>query len=50
MSFMTCQDSDKKAHEAYATGDPTATSAADQEDMAREAIKKFRSLDDSSTD
>ena len=29
---------------AYATNDPTDTSAKEQEKMAREAIKKFKSL------
>ncbi len=33
---------EKKA--AYATNDPTKTSAKEQEDMAKEAIKKFKSL------
>lgn len=30
--------------EAYATEDPTKTDAKSQEDMAKEAIKKFKSL------
>lgn len=30
--------------EAYATEDPTNTSAEEQEKMAKEAIKKFKSL------
>jgi hypothetical protein len=34
----------KKEKEAYATVDPTKTSAKEQEDMALEAIKKFKSL------
>ena len=34
----------KKKKEAYATEDPTKTSANEQEDMAIEAIKKFKSL------
>jgi len=35
----------KKAEkEAYVTDDPTNTSAEEQEDMAKEAIKKFKSL------
>lgn len=34
----------KKEKESYATEDPTNTSAVDQEDMAKEAIKKFKSL------
>ena len=34
----------KEVKEAYATEDPTDTSAKDQEEMAREAIKKFKSL------
>ncbi len=29
---------------AYATDDPTDTSAKEQENMAKEAIKKFKSL------
>jgi len=34
----------KEEKEAYATDDPTDTSAEEQEKMAREAIKKFKSL------
>jgi hypothetical protein len=34
----------KEVKEAYATEDPTKTSAKEQEDMAKEAIKKFKSL------
>ena len=34
----------KEEKEAYATDDPTDTSAKKQEDMAKEAIKKFKSL------
>jgi len=34
----------EKKKEAYATEDPTDTSAKKQEDMAKEAIKKFKSL------
>ena len=34
----------KEIKEAYATEDPTQTSAKDREDMAKEAIKKFKSL------
>ena len=34
----------KEEKEAYATDDPTHTSAKKQEDMAKEAIKKFKSL------
>jgi len=34
----------KKEKEGYATDDPTNTSAAEQEGMAKEAIKKFKSL------
>ena len=30
--------------EAYATDDPTNTSAKEQEEMAKEAVKKFKSL------
>tara|TARA_B110000116_G_scaffold31269_1_gene23499 strand:+ start:434 stop:547 length:114 start_codon:yes stop_codon:yes gene_type:complete len=35
---------EKKKKEAYATEDPTDTSAKEQERMAKEAIKKFKSL------
>jgi len=35
---------ENKEKEAYATEDPTKTSAEEQEDMAKEAIKKFKSL------
>jgi len=34
----------KDQNKAYATDDPTKTSAQEQEDMAKEAIKKFKSL------
>ena len=35
---------DKKQEDDYATKDPTKTSASEQEDLAKEAIKKFKSL------
>lgn len=34
----------KEEKEAYATDDPTEASAKEQEEMAKEAIKKFKSL------
>ena len=34
----------KEGKEAYATEDPTKADAKSQEDLAREAIKKFKSL------
>ena len=34
----------KEEKEVYATEDPTDTSAEKQEEMAKEAIKKFKSL------
>ena len=34
----------KEEKEAYATDDPTNTSAKKQEDMAKEAIIKFKSF------
>jgi len=34
----------KEEKEAYATEDPTDTNARSQEGMAKEAIKKFKSL------
>jgi len=34
----------KDEQEAYATDDPTKTDAKSQEDLAKEAIKKFKSL------
>ena len=34
----------KDTKEAYATEDPTDTSAEKQEEMAKESIKKFKSL------
>jgi len=37
-------DKKKEGKEAYATDDPIDTSAKEQEDMAKEAIKKFKSL------
>lgn len=36
--------SEKKEKEAYATEDPTDADAQSQEDLAKEAIKKFKSL------
>lgn len=35
---------EEEQEEAYATEDPTKTSAEEQEEMAKEAIKKFKSL------
>jgi len=37
-------DEESQEKEAYASDDPTDTSAEDQEDLAKEAIKKFKSL------
>jgi|TARA_Y100000389_G_scaffold162675_1_gene165553 hypothetical protein len=37
-------DKKKEEKEAYATDDPTDTSAEKQQEMAKEAIKKFKSL------
>ncbi len=34
----------KEGREDYATDDPTDTTAQEQEEMSREAIKKFKSL------
>ena len=34
----------KKENEAYATEDPTDADAESQEELAKEAIKKFKSL------
>jgi hypothetical protein len=34
----------KEGKEDYATDDPTNTSAKEQEEMAKKAIKKFKSL------
>ena len=34
----------QKEKETYAIDDPTDTSAEEQENMAKEAIKKFKSL------
>ena len=36
-------DKKKEEKEAYATDDPTDTSAEKQQEMAKEAIKKFKS-------
>ena len=36
-------DKKKEKKEAYATDDPTDASAEKQEEMAKEAIKKFKS-------
>lgn len=41
---MNSMEKKKDEKEAYATEDPTETSAKEQEDMAKEAIKKFKSL------
>ncbi len=38
------EDGTSKQHEHYTSDDPTATSAQKQEEMAREAVKKFKSL------
>ena len=35
---------EEKKEEPYATSDPTKASAEEQEEMAKEAIKKFKSL------
>jgi len=35
---------EKEKKETYGTVDPTDTSAEEQENMAKEAIKKFKSL------
>jgi len=35
---------EKGKKEPYAANDPTKTSAQEQEDLAKEAIKKFKSL------
>jgi hypothetical protein len=37
-------DKKKEGKEAYATDDPTNTSAEEQENMAKEAIRKFKTL------
>jgi len=37
-------EKEKEEKVAYATEDPTDTSAEKQEEMAKEAIKKFKSL------
>ena len=34
----------KEGKEDYATDDPTDTSAKEQEELAKEAIKRFKSL------
>ncbi len=34
----------KEGKEGYATDDPTDTSAKEQEEMVKEAIKKFKAL------
>lgn len=35
---------EKEGKEAYATEDPTKATADEQEEMAKEAIKKFKAL------
>jgi|LWDU01.1.fsa_nt_gi hypothetical protein len=37
-------DKKKEGKEDYVTDDPTNTSAKEQEEMAKKAIKKFKSL------
>ncbi len=37
-------DKKKEGKEDYATDDPTDTTAQEQEDMVKEAIKKFKAL------
>lgn len=41
---MVTMEEKKKVKEAYTTDDPTKTDAKSQEEMAKEAIKKFKSL------
>ena len=41
---MEKKKKEKEEKVAYATEDPTDTSAEKQEEMAKEAIKKFKSL------
>jgi hypothetical protein len=41
---MNSMEKKKEGKEDYATEDPTDTTAKDQEEMAKEAIKKFKSL------
>ena len=36
---------EKEKKKTYATDDPTDTSTEEQENMAKEAIKKFKSLE-----
>lgn len=38
------KDKEKQRDEAYATDDPTEISKSDLEKMAKEAVKKFKSL------
>jgi hypothetical protein len=35
---------DEKQEDGYAIDDPTKTSVSEQEDLAKEAIKKFKAL------
>ena len=42
--YWLIMDKKKEEKEAYATDDPTDASAEKQEEMAKEAIKKFKSL------
>lgn len=43
-TIYTMNEKDKKGKETYATDDPTDVSNTDLEKMAKEAIKKFKSL------
>ena len=42
--ILKIMQKEKEKKETYATVDPTDTSAEEQENMAKEAIKKFKSL------
>ena len=42
--MLKIMEKKKMGKEAYATDSPTNTSAKEQENMTKEAIKKFKSL------
>jgi len=44
MNYRKNYEKRKRKKETYATDDPTDTSAEEQENMAKETIKKFNSL------
>ena len=44
MDYLKIMHKEKERKKTYTIDDPTDTSAEEQENMAKEAIKKFKSL------